>query len=444
MKRKIFSLYLRVVLSPGYQTFRRLIAEIRRRLTFKRHVIHVFLQLDDPYSYLLSHYLQVLAENYKIELRIYLSQALSGDFMPEPAMLAEYAARDSKMLASELGIPFLDKGDTPAVEHRRALLDFLAEEQVDQDFPETMHAALSAYWRGDIEGAARLVAHSQPERTETNILISKNQLLLRKLGHYSSAMMLYAGEWYWGVDRLLYLRDRLDTLGARRESEPVPELQSLSQAMQLNLPAAVPACSKNLPAMDMYHSFRSPYSYLALKRMFAIADAFGIKLEIKPILPMIMRGVPVPAKKLLYIVKDASREARRLGIPFGNLSDPVGEGAQRCIAVFYYAKSEGKEREFLLSAGSAIWAEGIDVATDEGLRVVTERCGLFWPDVVEAIADDGWRETVVANRDSLTELGLWGVPNINIGSVAYWGQDRDWLIARQIEDMCDVGDGILV
>jgi 2-hydroxychromene-2-carboxylate isomerase len=78
------------------------------------------------------------------------------------------------------------------------------------------------------------------------------------------------------------------------------------------------------------------------------------------------------------------------------------------------------------------------------MRVVTERCGLFWPDVVEAITDDSWRETVVANRDSLTELGLWGVPNINIGSVAYWGQDRDWLIARQIEDMCDVGDGILV
>jgi 2-hydroxychromene-2-carboxylate isomerase len=444
MKRTLRLLYIRIILSPGYLTCKRLIAEVWRRLAFKRHVVHVFLQLDDPYSYLLSHYLKVFAEKYKVELRVYLSQALSGEFMPEPGMLAEYAARDSRMLASELEIPFLDHGDTPAVEHRRALLDFLAEEQDDDDFTETMHAALGVFWRGDIEGAARLVAHSRPEPAETNILIAKNQLLLRKLGHYSSAMMYYSGEWYWGVDRLLYLCARLDTLGARRDTESAPELQSLSQAMQLNLPAAVPACSRNLPPMDMYHSFRSPYSYIALTRMFDIADAFGIALDIKPVLPMVMRGVSVPRKKLLYIVKDANREARRLGVPFGRVCDPLGEGAKRCIAVFYYAKSQGKEREFVLSAGRGIWSESIDVATDEGMRVVTERCGLFWPDVVNALADNGWRAAVESNRDDLTELGLWGVPNIIVGNAAFWGQDRDWLIARQIEDLCDVGDGILV
>lgn len=444
MKRKLRSLYLRLILSPGYQTFRRVMAEIRRRLTFKRHVIHVFLQLDDPYSYLLSHYLQFVAEHYKVDLRIYLSQALSGEFMPEPSMLSEYAARDCKLLAHELGIPFLDRGDTPAVEHRRALLDFLAGEQSDHEFLETIHEALSAYWRGDIEAAARLVAHSKPEQTETNILISKNQLSLRKLGHYSSAMMFYAGEWYWGVDRLMYLCNRLDSLRARRSSEPVSALQSLSQSMQLNLPAAVPASSNSLPTIDMYHSFRSPYSYIALKRLFAIADAFGVALEIKPILPMVMRGVPVPYTKLLYIAKDACREARRTGIPFGKLSDPAGAGAERCIAVFYYAKSQGKERQFVMSAGSGIWAEGIEVATDEGMRVVTERCGLFWPDVVDAIADDSWRQTVTENRDNLTQLGLWGVPNIIVDNAAFWGQDRDWLIARQLEDMCEAGDGILV
>jgi len=444
MNRKIRLLYLRLILSPGYQTFKRVVAEIKRRLTFKRHVVHVFLQIDDPYSYLLSHYLQIVADNYKVELRFYLSQALRSEFMPEPEMLTEYAARDARLLADELGVPFLDKESTPVVEHRRALLDFLGEEHDEPDFVETFHTALSAYWRGDTEGAARLIAHSKPDQSETNILISKNQLLLRKLGHYSSAVMLYAGEWYWGVDRLAYLCTRLDKLGARSGREPVAELQSLSQAMQLNLPAAVPGSSQDLPPMDMYHSFRSPYSYIALKRMFSIADAYGLKLQLKPILPMVMRGAPVPANKLLYIVKDAAREARRLGLPFGNFADPIGVGVERCMAVFYYAKSEGKERAFVLSAGSGIWAEGIDVATDEGMRVVTERCGLFWPDVVAAMADEGWREAVDANRDSLTELGLWGVPNIIVGNAAVWGQDRDWLIARQIEDMCDVGDGILV
>lgn len=444
MKLKLRTWYLRLLLAPGYRKLRRMLAEMRRLLTFRHHVIRVFLQVDDPYSYLLSHYLRHLVATYKIELRIYLGQALQSEFMPQPALLAEYATRDSRMLARELGIPFLDRGDTPVFEHRRGLLDFLAEEQGQDDFQETMHAALSAYWRGDAEAAARLVGNLRPEESATNVLIAKNQLLLRKLGHYSSASMHYAGEWYVGVERLTYLCARLDTLHARRKGDPAAELASLAQASQLTLPGIVPDSAKSLPSLEMYHSFRSPYSYLALERAFAIADAFGISIDIRPVLPMVMRGLPMPRKKILYIVQDANREAARREIPFGNVCDPLGAGAERCIAVFYYAKSQGKEREFMLSAGRGIWSEAIDVATDAGMRVVTERAGLFWPDVLEAMTLDEWRESCRQNRDALTEAGLWGVPSFIIGDVALWGQDRDWLLARQIEDMCHGGDGILI
>lgn len=417
---------------------------MRRLFTFRRHVIQVFLQLDDPYSYLLSYYLRYLPAAYKVELRIYLGQALQSEFMPQPTMLANYALRDCQLLAKELGVAFLDQGDAPVVEQRRALLDFLAEEQDQEDFAATMHQALSAYWRGDEVAAERLVSGLRPDQADTNVLIAKNQLLLRKLGHYSSATMYYAGEWYWGIDRLMYLCDRLDGLRARRKGDPVPELQSLLQASRLILPATAPASAKRLPPLEMYHSFRSPYSYLALQRSFDIADAFGIVLDIRPVLPMVMRNLPVPRQKILYIIKDANREARRLGIPFGNICDPLGVGVERCIAVFFYARSQGKQREFMLSAGCAIWSEAIDVATDQGMRVVTERAGLFWPEVLAAMAKDDWRETVEGNRKDLAEAGLWGVPDFLIGDVALWGQDRGWLLARQIEDMCHDGHGILI
>jgi len=110
MKKKLRSLYVRLILSTGYRKFWRVLAEMGRLARFRRHVVQVFLQLDDPYSYLLSHYLQFVAANYKVELRIYLSQALRSEFMPQPAMLSEYAARDCQQLATELGIPFLLPG----------------------------------------------------------------------------------------------------------------------------------------------------------------------------------------------------------------------------------------------------------------------------------------------------------------------------------------------
>lgn len=445
IKRKLLSLYVNIIFSRRYRSLRRLLAEMKRLVTFKPHVVLVFLQIDDPYSYLLSHYLPHLTQQYKnVELRYYLCQALRSEYMPAPDMLAEYAVQDCRLLAKEFGVPFLDKGAAPAVEHRRALLDFLAEDQQEDDFNDTFGQALSAYWRGDAEGVARLLGRRQPQRPETNILVSRNQLLLRKLGHYNTATMYYAGEWFWGVDRLHYLTRRFDALGLNRWDEPNAELASLQQARQLSLPAAVPGAAENLATLTMFHSFRSPYSYLALARTFRIADAFGVKLDVRPVLPMVMRGMAVPKPKLLYIARDANREAARLGVPFGRMADPVGKGAERCIAAFYYARSQGRERDFLLAAGEAIWAEAVDVAKDEGMQLVAERSGLFWPDVKAALAQDDWRSIVEENRQVMTEAGVWGVPSFIIGDLAIWGQDRDWLLARKIEDLCHAGGGIVI
>lgn len=442
-QREIRSRYLTLVLSPGYRTIRRMLAEVTRLVTFRRHEVQVFLQLDDPYSYLLSHYLLKVQETYKVRLRFYLSGALRAEFMPQPALLAEYALADCRLLARELGLPLLDKAEIPAVEFRRPLLDFLAEEHDQDDFVETFSKALEIYWRGDAEDCARLIGRQQPRSSDTDVLISRNQLLLRKLGHYGSAVMLYAGEWYWGVDRLHYLTGRFEALRLRRKDEDGEELASLEQAMQMNLPAQVPAKSASLPPLEMFHSFRSPYSYLALKRTYAIANAFGLRLEIRPVLPMVMRGLPVPKQKLSYIAKDANREAERNGIAFGKIMDPLGEGVERCLAIFHYAKEQGREREFLLTVGHAIWALGIDIATDEGMRRVTEKAGLFWPDVTTAMQDDGWQASAEENRESMLASGIWGVPCLRVGDLALWGQDRTWLLARQLEDMCQDGEGML-
>lgn len=435
---------VRILLDPRVQGTRRFLAEAGRQLRFKRHSLQVFLQLDDPYSYLLAHYLRILRDEYKVDVKAYLSQALQAEYMPEPAKQIEHSNRDAALLAAEIGVPFLDKGTMPVVEHRRALLNFLAEEQEQIDFLDVIGDALAAYWRGDAESVARLVGNFRSGGEDTTVLIAKNQLLLRKLGHYSSAVVFYGGEWYWGIDRFPYLLDRLERLGARETVEVVEELASLRQTMRVNLPATVPESASALPPLDYYFSFRSPYSYLSMQRTFDVANAFGIELRMRPVLPMVMRGLPVPRNKLRYIVFDANREAQRLGVPFGKPHDPVGAGVERCMAVFSYARSQGKDRVFMLAAASGIWSRAVDVSTDEGLQSVTEQSGLFWPDVQKALADDSWRAEADANRQSLTEAGLWGVPVYVFGDTALWGQDRDWLLVRAIENQCSGSDGIAV
>ncbi len=178
------------------------------------------------------------------------------------------------------------------------------------------------------------------------------------------------------------------------------------------------------PRLDFFFSFRSPYSYLAAPRVFALPARFDVELVFRGVIPMVMRGQSVPRAKSLHTLRDVKREARRLGMPFGPVYDPLGEGAIRCLLVGEHAVDVGRERAFVLAASRAIWAEAVDVARDEGLRPICERAGLSWQDCEDALHDRGLRARVEANTAALIDLGHWGVPVIVFEGELFWGQDR--------------------
>lgn len=112
--------------------------------------------------------------------------------------------------------------------------------------------------------------------------------LREKLGHYLGATLYYGGEWYWGLDRLHYLEERLTTLGVRKDGVSSP----------IYTPPGMPAGrGKTDTELHWYLSFRSPYSAIVRSRVKALADAYRAVLKIRFVLPMVMRGLPVPPAK---------------------------------------------------------------------------------------------------------------------------------------------------
>jgi len=443
LRQKLRSQVFTGLVDPRLSGARRGLAEARRKLGGHAHTVSAFLQIDDPYSYILSRYLPHLADQYDIDLRLYLSEARGDEYQAAPDMVPEYATTDCKRLARELGVPFLDKGDLPPTEYRLALSDAMAALVEHEDFAARLIQALEIYWRGDTAAAAEARATADVKGAARPV-IAASQSRQSKLGHYNSAMLHYAGEWYWGVDRLHYLTDRLDELGLARNEKPNPTLAAIRPVMQYSLPVTPPAATRDLPPVEYFFSPRSPYSYLGLQRIIDITDAFGLTMKLRPVMPMIMRGLQVPRPKMLYIAMDTMREARRLGIPYGKFADPIGPGVERFMAVFQYAETQHRARDFCLNACAGIWSERIDLATDAGMRKVTGRTGLFWPDVKKAMSSDEWREPVEANRQSMMDSGSWGVPTLRMDDWVVWGQDRDWMLLRHIEEHCDTGDGIIV
>jgi 2-hydroxychromene-2-carboxylate isomerase len=155
-------------------------------------------------------------------------------------------------------------------------------------------------------------------------------------------------------------------------------------------------------------------------------------VRLRYVLPMVMRGLPVPSEKRSYISQDAAREAFVRGIPFGRLNDPVGRPAERGLALIPFAEGAGKAQDYVLAFMHGVWAEGIDAGSERGLRTIVERAGLDWVAARAALKDEAWRVVAEQNREELFALGLWGVPSFRVRDTAVWGQDRLWAIEEEL------------
>jgi 2-hydroxychromene-2-carboxylate isomerase len=218
------------------------------------------------------------------------------------------------------------------------------------------------------------------------------------------------------VDRLHYLEDRLQNAGLGTGPLLVPP------------PELVFDCQAASKTVEFFFSFRSPYSYLAFDRVQHLAEQCNAELILRPVLPMLMRGLPVPKAKSRYILQDCTREARRLGIPFGRICDPLGAGVERGCALFDYAASEGRMGAFCSTFMRSVWSEGVDAASDKGLSQIVQAAGLNWPTARDELKSQTWRRRVEQNQNRLQELGLWGVPSFHVEGQSIWGQDRLWVL----------------
>jgi 2-hydroxychromene-2-carboxylate isomerase len=159
---------------------------------------------------------------------------------------------------------------------------------------------------------------------------------------------------------------------------------------------------------------------------------YEIPLVLRPMAPMVARGLAVPSVKELYIVRDVKREADRLGVSFGELCDPKGTGVDNCLAVMHWAAKRGAGLAFAKSAMRGIWTEARDVAEYVDLRHIVERAGLPWDEARAAIGAPEAVKAASVNAADLTVIGLWGVPSFRVGDFIAWGQDRLPLLADRL------------
>ncbi|HXA46017.1 MAG TPA: DsbA family protein [Burkholderiaceae bacterium] len=403
-------------------------SERKRVANRQRHQVHYFHQIDDPYSALTAQVLPQLLSRYDIELIPHIVGAPPADAAPERDKLIAYSRRDAQLLAQHHGLNFRDPGAQPASQAQEDAAALLVAAIDKHDFTKIVGSVSTRLWENGSSVAE--VALQRADREAVSAHIEAANQLRQRLGHYLGATFFYGGEWYWGIDRLYHLEKRLQELDAQSTGVSglmFPPSVDLSVALKI----------ANPPIIDFFFSLRSPYSAIVAPRVFDLAERTGAQVRLRFVLPMVMRGLPVPPNKSNYIILDCAREAFERSIPFGRVNDPRGRPTERGLSLIPLALRVGKGQAYILSVMHGIWAEGIDIGSDKGLRKVVERVGLSWADACLALQDEDWRKTAEENRVEMFELGLWGVPSFHVRDTVVWGQDRLWAVEDVILTLRD-------
>ncbi|WP_299079315.1 DsbA family protein [uncultured Paraglaciecola sp.] len=432
MKKHLISYITNMILSDKRLNKKRARIENKRIKQGLPHTLEVFLAIDDPASYLLLQVLPELQQRYAVRYAFKIVLEKQSSMFPELALWRANVLSDNQKLAAlyQLTSP------TQAIEDpelsKLASCQLVAMADSD-DFITHALVLFHAFWNDDSTTVGSLI---EPKVKDNLGALQKclrdNQAELAHKGHYLSGIIYYGQEWYWGLERLQYLEQRLNELliaGASVKQVSYNKLHQLCLPLAENWQAPNP---KQAEPLTIYFSVRSPYSYLGLWRARKLAEHYQIPLKLKPVLPMLMRNLPVPKQKSMYIAHDTKREANEYALPFGKIADPLGAGVERCYALFDYAQSQCKEVEFMCNFTQAVWSQRVWADTDKGLKSIVERSGLDWQQAKQCLTDETWRHWAQANLKELYSLGLWGVPSFKYQNTAVFGQDKLAFIEQQI------------
>jgi len=412
--------------------------EAQRLKKGERRCVEYFHQTDDPYSQLVAQILIPLLSHYDVDFRPHLvgSQDKKMIATNRSEDYRKFCRDDAISIAPYYGLNFPTVSEQPNSDLKALADQILAYAINEGTFFELAEPVGKALWEND-RNALESFNRATPEITEQKIAEAESYRL--KLGYVYGSTFYYSGEWFLGVDRMNYLEERLISQGARNPNKHGVVVPRPKEAQwQTN---QVPHMDNSKITLEFFPSIRSPYTAVAVPRVLDLVKQTGVNFVVRPVLPIIMRNGEYDHALMIqatYVYSDAAREARRLGMPYGDVIDCTGDPIRNCYSLFPWAREQGKEMDLLAAFLDCTFARRIDSATDAGMKTIVEHAGLDWTAASKIMGNTDWEAEFDKNLQDMYDMGLWGVPSFRVSggkspALGVWGQDRILLLEADIE-----------
>jgi 2-hydroxychromene-2-carboxylate isomerase len=204
--------------------------------------------------------------------------------------------------------------------------------------------------------------------------------------------------------------------------------------------------------IDVFWSFRSPWSYLATPRLAEWQRRYELRVRFRPVYPIAIRTPEfferVHPLWFRYFMLDVHRVAEFLELPFRwPKPDPIVQSfdggrpktapeqpyIHRLTRVGVAAEERGRGIEFAAEVARVIWGGTENWHEGSHLARAAERAGLDLAELDRTAQRESARlEAVIAqNEKDHAAAGHWGVPTCAFRGEPFFGQDRlDLLLWR--------------
>lgn len=432
-KRWLTSVLLQRAASKQQMLAKRQKHERKRVKAGSKPVVEYFHQVDDAHSHLTLQLLAPLKKQYDVEIVIHLVTAEEGANFPEPKLWQKLAVEDAENIAPYYNVSFPANSSIPLKPQCMLTAQILCNLS-KQAFVDEGYQISQNLWSGkyhELQKAAD--KYGLASEQELKRRLEKGNRRRKKLQHFGGGNFYFEGEWYWKIDRFYHLEKRLKALELHRKNHhaDIVLMQPVTSEFDKN--------SKTF-TLEYFVSLRSPYSAISWQPTMEFVEQSGVKLIVRPVLPMVMRGVPATYEKGKYFWFDAAREADVRGADFKQFYDPIGKPVLQGYSLYHWAEKSGKGNAVLNAFFKAAFVQGINLNTEAGLQRMIECTGLSWIEAKLHLNDEFWHHPLEDNRLTMYQSGKWGVPCYRLldaeGNEIYfaWGQDRLWMVANKLKE----------
>ena len=206
--------------------------------------------------------------------------------------------------------------------------------------------------------------------------------------------------------------------------------------------------------VDLYFSFRSPYSYLILPRIVELRDKYGVDINFKQVYPLAIREPEFFKGKNLFtyfLIRriDYVRQAKKNNMVFVKpnpdpinqnlLTGKISDHQPYIFKLTHYCQAiqKDKQLDFAVVVSNKIWSGLKNWNTDESIADATSKVGLKFEDIekIRIENEQALIDEIKLNQKEQLEAGHHGVPLSVYKDKFFFGQDRfDDLVSELKKD----------